>query len=265
MTTALSKYVALRTEFDANPANRGYDFHAWVRNQVGFSTEETDEVLTSLRSVVLPFAGFYETLHDSEYDCSLERMFDREGSSPEYASKLQARFFDTIDWHAAQIEYAKAYADNFKSAIGLTLCEFEEMNSPREYNFTTDRIFVKFALCELQALFARADIREELDSVSADMFTSRSGFMSYYSPDVESWGDLDEWDANHFGALVKAAANVIIADGREFDQSQEFDLMESSVCNGEIEEWIWGNTTDNAVMGNRCDKIAEYLVKREAR
>jgi hypothetical protein len=35
---------ALREEFDANPANNGVDFDNWVRNQVGFSTEEADEL-----------------------------------------------------------------------------------------------------------------------------------------------------------------------------------------------------------------------------
>lgn len=35
---------ALREEFDADPANSGVDFENWVRNQVGFSTEEADEL-----------------------------------------------------------------------------------------------------------------------------------------------------------------------------------------------------------------------------
>lgn len=218
-------------------------------------------------SCLIPFSGFYESWHDVEFDTAIEMMFNSGGylSSEQYGA-LQLRFWETIDWHAAQTAYASDYVSNFAAELGLKSVEFEEMVSPREYNFTTDRLFAKFDADELRALFARADVREMLDKVAADMFTSRSGFMSYYSPDVASWGaDVSEWDANQRGALVHAAANVIIADGEEFDQEKECDLMESDRGNGAIDEYLWSNTTDNAVMGNRCDKVAKYLEKRATR
>ena len=217
-------------------------------------------------SCLIPFSGFYESWHDAEFDNALEYMFDIEGNGADYAGPLTQRFFDTIDWRAAHTAYAKAYAENFAAALGCKVCEREEMISPREYNFSTDRLFAKFDASELRAMMARADIREELDAVAADMFTSRDGFMSSYSPDVASWGDdLAEWDYNQRGALLRAAANVIIADGETFDQRAEFDLMEHDRCNGAIDDYMWNNTTDGAVMGNRCDKIARYLAAREAR
>lgn len=214
----------------------------------------------------IPFAGFYDTWHDAEFDNAFEYMFDIEGCGADYAGPLAQRFWDTIDWRAAQTAYAKAYAENFATALGCKVCEWEEMVSPREYNFTTDRLFAKFDAEELRALLARSDIRAELDIVAADMFTSRDGFISHYSPDVSDWGDdLADWDYNQRGALLQAAANVVIADGEEFDQEKEFDLMESERCNGAIDEWMWRNTTDGAVIGNRCDKVARYLAAREAR
>ena len=217
-------------------------------------------------SCLIPFSGFYETWHDAEFDQALETMFDPEGCSADYSGKLAMRFFDTINWSAAHTAYAKDYAENFAAALGCNVCEWEEMVSPREYNFSTDRLFAKFDAVELRAWMARADIRAELDIVAADMFTSRSGFISHYSPDVNSWGDdVADWDYNQRGALLQAAANVIICNGGEFDQSVEFELMENERCNGAIDEYIWGNTTDNAEMGNRCDKIARYLASREAR
>lgn len=222
--------------------------------------------MTNKLSALVPFAGFYETWHDAEFDDVLSRMFDIEGDGASYAAELASRFFDTIDWQAAQTEYAQEYCSRFAAALGMKVCEFEEMNSPREYNFTTDRLFCLFLESELQSLFNNDDVRAELDKVAADMFTSRSGFISFYSPDVTSWPEtLGEWDHNQRGALLKAAANIIIKGGEEFGQSDEFDLMESPRCNGEIDNWIWGNTTDGAVMGNRCDKVARYLALRESR
>lgn len=216
-------------------------------------------------SCLIPFAGFYGTWHEREFDICLEYMFDPEGFSAAYAGPLAERFWDTIDWRAARTAYAKDYVDNFAGALGVS-CEWEEMVCPREYNFTTDRLFAKFDAAELRALLARAGIRAELDTVAADMFTSRDGFISHYSPDVDSWGDdISEWDYNQRGALLHAAANVIIAYGENFGQEQEFELMEDARCNGAIDGYIWENTTDGAVMGNRCDKVACYLAVREAR
>lgn len=217
-------------------------------------------------SCLIPFSGFYETWHDVEFDNVLEQMFDPEGCGADYAGPLAQRFFETIDWRAAHGAYAKAYAENFTAALGCTVCEWEEMVSPREYNFTTDRLFAKFDAVELRALLARADIRAELYIVAAQWFTMRDGFMSSYSTCVETWGsDITEWDHNQRGALLQAAANIVIAAGENFGQEQEFDLMESERCNGAIDEYLWGNTNDGAVIGNRCDKIARYLAAREAR
>ena len=217
-------------------------------------------------SCLVPFAGFYETWHDAEFDQALDQMFDPEGCGAAFSGPLSQRFFDTINWRAARTDYAKAYAENFAAALGCKVCEWEEMVSPREYNFSTDRLFAKFDAVELRAMMARADIRAELDSVAADMFTSRDGFISSYSPDVEDWpADIAEWDYNQRGALLRAAANVIIADGETFDQRAEFDLIEHDRCNGAIDGWLWNNTADGAAMGNRCDKIARYLAAREAR
>lgn len=217
-------------------------------------------------SCLVPFAGFFDTWHGQEFYYSLERMFDIEGNGADYAGPLVNRFLDTVNWRAAQTAYASDYVSNFANALNFKSVEFEEMVSPREYNFTTDRLFAKFDADELRVMLSRADVREMLDTVAADMFTSRSGFISFYSPDVETWpDDLIDWDANQRGALLKAAANVVLADGEEFNQGKEFDLMESDRSNGAIDEYMWRNTTDNAVMGNRCDKVARYLAKREAR
>lgn len=217
-------------------------------------------------SCLIPFAGFYDTWHDAEFDNVLGYMFDPEGCGAEFSRPLVHRFSDTINWHAARTAYAKAYAGNFATALGCKVCDWEEVVSPREYNFTTDRLFAKFDAAELRALLARADIRAELDIVASDMFTSCSGFISHYSPMVGDWDDdLVEWDYNQRGALLQAAANIIIADGETFDQEKEFDLMESARCNGGIDEYMWSNTTDGAIMGNRCDKVARYLAARKAR
>lgn len=76
---------------------------------------------------------------------------------------------------------------------------FEEMTSPREYNFETDRIFVQIPHHVLQRIFDLTDTLE-LKASFARRFTSRSGFWSFYDPVIPE-KPLEDWDHNELGTL----------------------------------------------------------------
>lgn len=100
-----------------------------------------------------------------------------------------------------------------RDSIGL---EFEEMTSPREYNFQTDRLFAKVPLKVMRDLFKRsaADDHATFAAVIRRRFTSRDGFSSFYSNDVATWTDkpLREWDHNEFGTLLIAGLELAGVD-----------------------------------------------------
>ncbi len=113
----------------------------------------------------VPFSGFYETMHS-----------------------------DAINY----LEYAKAYVDQMSTGL-----EFDSLDSPREYNFATDRIFTKIDVKNVKAMLDSVD-KETFDRVCTEHFTSYAGFISGYDCNWEEWGNVIDWDHNQIGALLEA-------------------------------------------------------------
>lgn len=211
---------------------------------------------------VIPFSGFYHSLHDSELDRGLESMFS--DSSGNGIDGLISRAFDLIDWTKAQTDYAREYADRFAREFDIEGLTFESLQSPREYNFTTDRIFVEIPRAAW-ARIIRKTSREHLDNVAREMFTSRSGFISFYSPDWRKWGKFSAWDHNQRLAMI-AAYVLTVRDGEPFDQWAEYGLMENAICNGEIDSILCDSVESGRIDSmRRLWNVADYLRRREER
>jgi hypothetical protein len=173
---------------------------------------------------------------------------------------LLARAQDAVQWGLVHRAYARYYAQAFAHEFTLPSLQFESLQSPREYNFSTDRIF-----CEISA----DDVDKMLDTVLLvdlvamvrELFTSRDGFISFYSPDLKEWGLSSTWDHNQVGALLLVYVEHI--SGESWGSSnQEYDLMESAQCNGYFEEWL---SDSNPTEFARLWRVADYLRARAAR
>lgn len=159
----------------------------------------------------IPFAGFYESLYSGELDSVQERFVEYEveknpGLNPDIPNEA---LWHCADYGKAYDHIARAYADQFNQylideyELDLDL-KFESMQSPREYNFETDRIF-----CEI----SEENVRKLRSAVSdpalrhaiKERFTSRSGFISSYPNNLEAWNsDPTTWDHNELGTLLVA-------------------------------------------------------------
>lgn len=158
----------------------------------------------------IPFDGFYNSLYSEEVDSQGDFYVEcyREDGGKDAVGVAEALYKYT-DYSSAYVQVAKYYTDAFNrkfeewSGVDLEL-EFVEMTSPREYNFTTDRIFAKASLEALKTLRQQVDasaLREEI----RDRFTSRSGFISHYSNDLDDWPEeIAEWDHNQMCTLLMA-------------------------------------------------------------
>lgn len=204
----------------------------------------------------IPFSGFYCTLHEDSLDRAVEQMFsDRDTGCNPYTGLIDRAQWD-CRWHGVMQDYAKEYAEQFAREFGIEMA-FESMQSPKFYNFTTDRIFCTIDEAEVNRLLK--DTPEDvLTKTAAEMFTSRDGFSSFYSPDVSEWGEIDRWDHNQIGCLVAAYVNSKEPD---FDQYAEYRLMEDAECNGDVWEWISTNTPSI----ERLYKVFNYLEGRAER
>jgi hypothetical protein len=214
----------------------------------------------------IPFSGFYCSVHDSEMDSALERMFDLEGTG--YANPdLVDAARDAIDWPCVQEAYAAEFVESLGVEYDLNLT-FESLSSPKYYNFETDRIFAHIDRASL-AKIARAVPRDTLRKAIKARFTSRDGFISHYSPRLSDWpARLSDWDHNQIGTLLGLYLDQEAAgygsDG--FDSYRQCEIMESAFGNGYPEGLFYEHERRGyAGTLNRLYRIAEYLAKREAR
>ena len=203
----------------------------------------------------IPFSGFYESLHDSALDDALNDIFsDDRGIEND---ELVYRAWASADWPIIHQEYAKEYAGNFAHELGIKTLEFESISSPREYNFSTDRIFCHIDYAELCSIVKTFNMAE-FSAFVRDRFTSRDGFISFYPAELTEWGKIETWDHNQCGTALEFYATQ--ESGGEFDSFKEVEIMESSQCNGFLQEIIWKNFP----IIPRLYRIFEYLQKRAA-
>ena len=124
--------------------------------------------------------------------------------------------------------------------------QFEEMTSPREYNFETDRLFVTMPLYIL-AKIRKAVGETSLAAAFKERFTSRSGFSSFYAPSIPD-KPLSEWDHNEAGTILRAM---------EFD---DWELYES--LSSEAGHQAWESAVDWTKFETECsEKRAELLTE----
>lgn len=138
---------------------------------------------------------------------------------------------------------------------------FESMDSPREYNFTTDRVYANIPLAVMRALFKRskAEKHATLSKVIAERFTSCDGFISGYPRHLADWleNPLQDWDHNEMATLLIAALRMA---GFDCDESENrYRLYEATVGDeGAYQAWEKGvDWTRFEAM--RAEKRAELL------
>lgn len=203
------------------------------------------------QTTVIPFGGFYGSIWDREID----RIEDRNvGNLSEDWPDLEEGIWDVLnkhtDYSAVHLEVAGAYAAAFRELLneelGLSLMfEFKDMTSPREYNFETDRNFCEVSLDDITELYEHVG-RGAVAEVAKEMFTSRSGFASFYDPDIDTWGELEDWDHNQCLAIFRAAEKLL-------DQDYEYALLE------DLSETI-SNAYDNNVAWVAVERDLQHLL-----
>lgn len=188
----------------------------------------------SNKIINIPFCGFYESMYDSELDSIIERECEyrcdsRNGDSfvaiPE--SEYSEIIYRFADFGAAYQEIARKYVDRFNDFLceelnidqGFSL-EFEKMESPKEYNFSTDRIFAFIPEGKVNELFDNVN-QGDLAEAIKDHFTPRSGFIPFYSDDVLEWlaKPVLEWDYNELSMLLHGLL-------KQVDDEWEFRIYE---------------------------------------
>ena len=112
----------------------------------------------------LNFGGFYHSEHSEYIDCKLEREGCR---------------WQDVDYKKTDINYCNAYLTRLSEELEINL-KFIQLDSPREYNFTTDKIFCSISDKDFSTLLSVYDTKELFNYIEENS-KSRSGFSSFYS------------------------------------------------------------------------------------
>jgi len=224
-----------------------------------FYTEQVNQTPTMTKkeqfSAALPFSGFYGSRHSVAIDDAEQQMFSFDNG--EIHISLYEMFYDNMDYGDVYEAYAKEYVEQISHLTNIKFV-FEELVSPKEYNFTTDRIFVTIDRKSL-AKIIRLVKGERLNNKAREMFTSRSGFISYYSNNVSDWGKIEEWDHNQIGCALEALFDYYEAEENiDLEEAALEDISEDSGLDNILYDCV-------SEKSGRAINIFEYLRRRQER
>jgi len=163
--------------------------------------------------VQVPFEGFYDSLYSELLDHEDESFVENQRETLDLADEQCTELYELL-WRTSSFstacnalagDYVARFNECFAEWSGVDLkLSFIEMQSPREYNFTTDRLFAKADLTAICLLRGKVDEAKLAERMEAN-HKSRSGFISFYSYKLEDWPEsVEEWDHNQLNTLIQA-------------------------------------------------------------
>ena len=165
----------------------------------------------------------YAPLFHGFYGSIWEPNLEQEESELEHGQELE---FDNKDY---QNEIGKAYCEAIKELLSeyVTEINFEKIISPREYNFTNDKIACEVRLSKTnldslkQLIYAN---QSEFELFLKENYSSRDGFYSFYSNEFKEWKENTKdfsffEDSNYLEGLLTFAL--------ELDEVEQNDLLDT--------------------------------------
>lgn len=155
----------------------------------------------------LPFAGFYQSVHDHTFDAAAEAA----GVGP-----------DEVDWPVVRLGYAQAYMREVARLTGLEMT-FSRISSPEFYNFGTDEILVRIDEARISELHSgimadpvqAASLRDRV----REALSPRAGFAPYFPAGLDDWGPIGGWEPAQVSLLLDQAFARAGADEEEIADS----------------------------------------------
>jgi len=194
------------------------------------------------------FPGFYNTLYEMDTDRVLYDYNEDDDWHHEERKEKGYTLEQEIDYDDLEIEnsnYENAVAKSFTELIEKELKKyvkkitFQAVSSPREYNYYNDsiNIEVEIDIEAIQKYFEDSMIQSQfLDSLKA-IYTSRDGFISFHSNNVDIWlqdinnlPNIDKIEHKIGSILDFIICNEIDMDELEIHEKVMEDISESEFC-----------------------------------
>jgi hypothetical protein len=216
------------------------------------------------------FPGFYETIFEAN-----------EESEIEYFNDIRERKKLTpVDWNNIKFNYDMYHNDISKGCCQFIerelnefvgKIEFQTINSPKEYNFATDAIYICVHLTQKNIAnikrFIKAHIKE-FEKYIKEHYTSYDGFMSHYSNNISDWLNIDEnlKHSHKTGSMLEFICQVNEVNYEDMYEYASQDARIEVECPYELENLEYCNTCNSFVNpeyfnGNCCADCFESNVQ----
>lgn len=176
---------------------------------VVFEVLHLEKVMKELQpkkiTACIPFQGFYESEISSYLECELDEDGVEEPES----------------WQEVHNGIAQTYAGVWGFMMNLPI-KFRRLVSPKFYNFETDRIEVEISEDCVAGIRVGLLQNERFREYIVESCTSRDGFISFLSPDLDDWND--EWGHKE----VTRALEFLEMEEHEIEER----IIEDMRCNG---------------------------------
>eukprot|EP01008_Symbiontida_sp_HLA12_P000502 NODE_14_length_2413_cov_3.258515_g13_i0.p1 GENE.NODE_14_length_2413_cov_3.258515_g13_i0~~NODE_14_length_2413_cov_3.258515_g13_i0.p1 ORF type:complete len:243 (+),score=23.44 NODE_14_length_2413_cov_3.258515_g13_i0:1561-2289(+) len=220
----------------------------------------------NLTMAIPTFTGFYESLHGAAIDDEVEQSLADDSGHFDEDDKLAVEAMNAFHYtDVMRFEYARAYVRHWNThveqATGYNLqAKFSYLQSPPEYNFGTDRIFVKVPDESVTHMITGMDKQVWSDLIK-ERLEPRPGFAPFYSNDARS----SDWDLTQYSDWRPAKLELIceawlqtrsvIGPHTHWIESEIVSAMES---NGEVHNIVWNNAPEKFVeLANKRDALKE--------
>lgn len=164
--------------------------------------------MTDTLELNLPFTGMCDSNHDSAVDSQIESMFSDADGEP----CIPDDFWFHFGYNKKFMEkYGKLIVEQTQKElkedhdIDLPSMKYADTDSPSEYNFVTDRIFITVSKLDVLRMYNEVN-KGTLNNLIKKKYTSYDGFCSFYSNSLQEWSEtfVTKWDHNQLGTLFQA-------------------------------------------------------------
>jgi len=204
----------------------------------------------------IPFEGFYNSFISADIENEIDSSTQYYSESYELndnEEQLLSNSFLSVNnnnfYNEICKDYTSFYIDKLNERIkDFTLkATYKCFISPKEYNFQTDRVFIEIEEnhCIDFIKYTIKNYKKELDNKIKERFTSKSGFISFYENNLESWtNNYKKWDHNQIGICFEL-----------FDIEEDEDIVYS------LREYLSETISEN--LYNTLDQEGKDLLDRK--
>lgn len=173
------------------------------------------------------FPGFYNTLLEADEEYEMDNVNETREELGLPPAKWEDFQWDYAGHNKKVAKNACHYVEKVLGEMGLPVkIKFQEIWSPKEYNFVTDDVYIEITLPvrKLRALFNECECAQYLE----DKHKSRPGFISFY-PYSKEWWSKCKIDKTTTGCILETI--LACHENTEWDDDAFYEAaMQDVMC-----------------------------------